>query len=327
MPRSLRLYEYKTVYFLTCRVAEGLPFVPNCYINALIKGILAKASCKYPSITINAWIFLSNHYHGVVTTEDDPSQMEGFLGYVNGEIAKIICRMLGKRNVKIWAQRPHVVPMLTPETVIDKIAYLYLNAPKANLCGRSGNWFGVSTWSQFMGAEEEVCEWIRPSQVNYLPSKRFTRQQLRALMDELAELNNPTFKLRVSPSSWTKCFEETRDMTPEQEKAAILSIINKEESQIFADRAANKKHVADRETLKFQNPHKYYRPKKFSKRSLCISRCEEARALFIAKYQAFYEACRYAWDCWKEGKFHIKYPPGAFIPTRPPLASIVPGIG
>ena len=253
--------------------------------------------------------------------------MEGFLGYVNGEIAKIVCRMLGKRNVKIWAQRPHAVPMLTPETVIDKIAYLYLNAPKANLSARAENWFGVSTWGQFMGGEEEHCEWIRPSQVNYLPRKRFTRQQLRALMQELKELNNPTFKLSVSPFAWAKCFEESKDLTPEQLRGEILSVISKEEFQIIAQRRAEKKTVADRETLKLQNPHKYYRPKKFGKRSLCISRCEETRAQFIAKYQAFCEACRFAWENWKEGKFHIKYPPGAFIPPRPPLASIIPGIG
>lgn len=327
MGRLLRKYENGEVYFLTNRLAEGLPFVPNSYINSVLKGILAKASCRYLSIKINAWVFMPNHYHGVVTIDGDPAEMSGFLGYIDGETAKIVCRMLGKRNVKIWAHRPHAAPMLTPETVIDKLAYLYLNAAKANLCSRAGDWFGVSTWAQFMGAEEEVCKWIRPSKVKYLPKGAFTKKQLTSLMQGLEELKSSSWKLKVSPCYWAKCFPETRNLTPEQQRNEVLSIIAKEEHQYSLDRAKNETQVANRQTLELQNPHKYYKPKKFGVRAICISRCEEARKLFIAQYLSFLEACREAWDSWKNGKLHIKYPPGAFIPPQLPLANVVPGMG
>ena len=70
--------------------------------------------------------------------------------------------------------------------------------------------------------------------------------------------------------------------------------------------------------------HSPFRPKKWGIRALCISSCELARENFTLAYRSFVERCREVWRRWKLGELHLKLPPGAFIPPRAPLASLLP---
>ena len=72
-----------------------------------------------------------------------------------------------------------------------------------------------------------------------------------------------------------------------------------------------------------QDFFKQFRPKTYSKRSICISTCSELRKQFISSYRAFCEACKRAYECWKLGDFSVEFPPGAFRPRIAPTASPV----
>ena len=57
MGHPRRNYTHGRVYLVTNRLAQGLPFVPNKYINALVYGALARAYALNPGVVICAFCF------------------------------------------------------------------------------------------------------------------------------------------------------------------------------------------------------------------------------------------------------------------------------
>ena len=88
MGHPRRYFENKSVYFLTNRLARGLPLVPCDYINGVITGVMAKASESFPDITICNYLWMRNHYHMLVVTDGNPTDLAGFMNILNGELAK-----------------------------------------------------------------------------------------------------------------------------------------------------------------------------------------------------------------------------------------------
>ena len=60
MPRHRRFFPKNTVYLVTNRTAEGLPFLPCPLMNLFLFGILAKARFYNPSVTISAFLFMAS---------------------------------------------------------------------------------------------------------------------------------------------------------------------------------------------------------------------------------------------------------------------------
>ena len=105
MSNPRRDFEYNCAYFLTNRLARGLPFVPCDYIIKILLGVMAKSCEHFPNIQISHYLWMANHYHMIVVTKGDPKELSGFMNLLNGETAKAVCVFLRIRNVKIWSQR------------------------------------------------------------------------------------------------------------------------------------------------------------------------------------------------------------------------------
>jgi len=199
MGHPRRMFVHQGVYFVTNRVAEGLPFVPNEFINLLLWGILARAQEKYPSIVIAAWLFLSNHYHALLTVRGDPAELARFMNYVDGEIAKALCRLLGKHHCKVWAQRYHAAQLLTPETVLEQLTYLYTNPVVAGLVPSAQEWIGVSTLTPELLPTTTQYKFLPPSSLPRLKNKPFSGADLSRLLLWHEEAEGAQATLRVDP--------------------------------------------------------------------------------------------------------------------------------
>lgn len=101
MPRLLRKYSKGEVYFVTNRTAEGLPFVANLLINTFINGILARALVLHPGIELSAYLVMPNHYHLILVLNEGAEVLKSFMGYVDGELAKVINRFRGRCNQNV----------------------------------------------------------------------------------------------------------------------------------------------------------------------------------------------------------------------------------
>ena len=203
MGHPRRYFENNCVYFLTNRLARGLPLVPCEYINKVIYGIMAKASEKYPDITICHYLWMRNHYHLLIVTNGNPAEVAGFMNVLDGEIAKAVVKFLGDRNVKVWAQRYNCLRFLTPDVVVEKIAYLYLNPVDSNLVDKACRWPGVSSYS--IGQEKVIeCEYLKPSKLQRLKNEKITRSMDKELIKQSG--NGSKHNLVVKPNAWVECF-------------------------------------------------------------------------------------------------------------------------
>ena len=119
-------------YFITSRTQEGLPLVCSTPMNMIIQGVVAKAQELYP-VRLCHYKFMANHFH-IIFVALDPTNASSFVGYIKTELAHAINHMLGREKRTIWDAGFDSPELLDAETTISKIAYIYANAAKANLC-------------------------------------------------------------------------------------------------------------------------------------------------------------------------------------------------
>jgi hypothetical protein len=62
MSNPRRHFEHNCAYFLTNRLARGLPLVSCDYINNILLGGMAKACEDYPNVVISNYLWRTNHY-------------------------------------------------------------------------------------------------------------------------------------------------------------------------------------------------------------------------------------------------------------------------
>jgi hypothetical protein len=278
----------------------------------------------YPDITVCAWLFMANHYHGVVVTRGDPAMLRYFMNFVDGEIAKIVARLLGKRYVRIWAQTYHAAVMLDYDTVVRTLTYLYINPVRAYLVASVSEWRGVSTWNEFLGKASRSFKYISPSRIRRLPRGTLSKQYCQKLVEDMESLSGCVSELVVEPFAWLACFKASTERAEEEVKEKILQSIRREEGEIAERRHKEKRGVVGAEALSKQDPYRKYKPTIFGRRVYCISTCPELRKQFIELYKEFCARCVLTWEKWKSGNLTVSYPPGAFLPSRPPPASRVP---
>ena len=313
MGHPRRYFENNSVYFITNRLARGLPLVPCKYINNILLGIMAKASEAYPSIKICNYLWMSNHYHILIVTSGDPADLAGFMNILDGETAKAVVKFLNLKNVKVWAQRYNPIRLLTPDVVVEKIAYLYLNPVTANIVDKACRWPGVSSYTI---QEEKIleCEYKSPSKLSYLLNQSLSKEINKELIKDSKK--GQKHYLRVSPYAWLDCFEEAE--SHDFYRHQISAKISAEEKRLEEKRQYP---VIGASKVKTQNPHQGYKPENKGKRMFCMSSCLELRKQFIELYKDFCESCTNAWKSWKAGNQNQKFPPGAFHPPNPPLSS------
>ena len=314
MGHPRRMYSAGTVYLVTNRVADGLPFVANLYITMMLFGVLARASSRFRGITICTWLFLGNHYHAVLILRGEPAEFSAFMNFVDGEIAKLVTRWLGKRNVKVWAQRYHAAPLLTSEDVFDRIVYVLMNPVQARLVSRPEHWEGVTTFYALNDARPRSFKRIMPGSAPRLANAQFSSVKIDRLVNEIRNSDSSEYELIIEPFAWMDCFRDTRDCSVEHMKMRLMERL-KVESEELSIRMGPK--VLGARALACANPHQHYRPKKRGRRIPCISANWELRRRFLASYRSFCQLAAKAWHDAKATNILPKLPPGAFYPPKP----------
>lgn len=326
MGHQRRYYRHGDTCFVTNRLAEGLPFVPNSFINSLLYGALARTASLHPGIVICAFSVLPNHYHLIVHIKADEEEMAGFLHDLDDELARIVKRLLGKHNCKFWSQRAHVAVLGDFSATIQRFGYCFLNPVSANFCRRAADWIGLHSFQSLYSAEAKTYKWVRTCKLNRLPNKPFTKKEIRRLLNRWENIPGKTFELRIEPFAWKSCFDESRELTDEELRDMILSQVAAGETQYEKERLQKGQKIVNNQDLALQNPYKSYKPKKYGRRVYCICTDPELRQQMIELYNAFCATCAAVWAAWKKGDYSAKFPPGAFIPPRAPLCSALSSV-
>ena len=319
MAKNPKYYINNTVHFVTSRTEEGLPLVPTHVMNLLIEGILAKATEMY-RVKLCDYLFMANHFHMLIVVED-PQHVSAFVGYVKGEIAHAVNKMLGRIRKTIWLEGYDSPIILTPEDVIRYIKYLYLNPIKAKLVESIDEYPGVSSWKMFSNnIHTKKCIKISRDKILPIPHPALSVVEQRELCDHYKAQNSSKVVLKVEPLAWVQCFPGY-NVDKEELKERIIKLIHEEEKAYQMKRVSLKETVLGATTLRRQSMLKEHHSKKFSKRMICISSCKDLRHRFIAHFKELCAIARQVYQTWKTGDLRPKIPPGFFPPKIPILYS------
>jgi REP element-mobilizing transposase RayT len=155
---------------VTCRTLHGrLLLRPSPELNAIVIGILARASRLYP-VRLVAFAFLSNHYHLLLAVEDALA-LSRFMGYVNSNLAREAGRLADWRE-KFWSRRYQAI-LVTPEegAQVERLQYLLAQGCKEGLVARPQDWPGAHAVRALLGEETLEGLWFDRTQ-EYLARRR-----------------------------------------------------------------------------------------------------------------------------------------------------------
>jgi REP element-mobilizing transposase RayT len=128
---------------------------PSALTNQIFKYVLAVAAARY-GILIHAVCAMSSHYHLVLTDPD--ANLPEFARVLDGVVARALNSFYGRRE-NFWAPCSYsAVELVSPEDVIEKIAYTLANPATAGLVELGRQWPGVWSHPRSMGRPGETIE-------------------------------------------------------------------------------------------------------------------------------------------------------------------------
>ena len=112
MARRLRYTPPNTPVEITQRILHGrLLLRPSEELRQIILGVLGRAQRLY-DMPIHSYVFLSNHYHLIVTPRD-AHHLAAFMAYVSGNLAREIARLYGWHRAMRLFDGPDEVHLAT----------------------------------------------------------------------------------------------------------------------------------------------------------------------------------------------------------------------
>jgi REP element-mobilizing transposase RayT len=126
---------------------------PSALTNLIFKFVLAVAALRY-GILIHAVCVMSNHYHLVLT--DPRANLPDFSRLLDGVVAKALNALYGRWE-NFWAPSSYsAVALVSPEDIVEKVAYTLANPASAGLVEHGREWPGVWSDPRFIGQPGEL---------------------------------------------------------------------------------------------------------------------------------------------------------------------------
>jgi REP element-mobilizing transposase RayT len=277
-PRPVRA---GTTYMVTRRCLERRFFLrPSKLGDAIFLFVLAVAAWRY-GIKVHLFCVMSNHFHLLLT--DPKARLPAFMRFLCGFVARAMNALLG-RNDRFWELGPYnALELATPEDVLREAVYLLAN-PVAEGLVRSGNvWPGL--WS--------APDLVGGSRLQATRPKVFFRGD-GTLPKEAA------LRLTVPPG-FASAAEFRRRLVPA---------------------LAEREQELARGRLSFLGPRKVLaakptdRPKTKEEGRRLVPRfaaaAPEVRDALLARWKAFQQAYRDAWERWRGGSRRVVFPEGTY---------------
>jgi len=159
MGYPLRWFLPGMVFEVTTRtIHERYLLRPSPLSRDLIVGVLARAQARFPTVNVHAFVFLSNHYHLLVSASDG-QQFAAFLGYINGNVARKLGRLHRWRD-RLWSRRARPIPILEPEAQVARLRYVLSNGVKEGLVKSPRHWPGASATPALLGSMSLRGRWV-----------------------------------------------------------------------------------------------------------------------------------------------------------------------
>ncbi len=142
MGHPLRYIDGPTMVEVTTRTVESrFLLTPDGRANELLLGVLGKGLRDHSEIQLHGYVFLSNHYHLLLTTPNAPT-LSRFMRFLNSNVAREINRLRG-RSGPLWHRRYRAIPVLDDASAVRRLEYLLSHGVKEHLVAAPEEWPGV----------------------------------------------------------------------------------------------------------------------------------------------------------------------------------------
>ena len=318
MPNNLKLFLPNCAYFVTTRIASGLPLIPAPFMQEIFLGILARAHALAP-VSISDLVVMGNHLHLVAVTKNTTA-LDLFMRFLKTESAHAINRLLGKAKGTVWEEGYDSPIILDLEALHDRLLYLYTNPQRANLVDTIDQYPNFSSWNSFISkAPTSFLGFI----INRPLIKRIPR-----FMSKQQQLSERKRLLSAAKESIPFAFDHeaafsalaASDLTFKQFQQEIVAAVREKEAELRKDRIKAKKHVLGVPALLRQSIVKQHTPKSFGNRMLCLAADVVLRRGYIDCFRDWVVSYREAYLSWRESKPGPFAPPGFFFPGLRPVA-------
>ena len=284
---------------ITQRTLQGrLLLRPTPELCRIVNGILGRAQQLF-DMTIHAFIFLSNHYH-LILSPKDARQQANFMGYLSSNLAREVGR-LADWHEKVWGRRYAHVPITEePEAQIERLRYVLAQGVKEGLVAQALDWPGASSLPALLDGSM-ICDGL--------------------WYDRTTSYRAQRAGLDLGPDDWIQ--SETVVLTPlpalahlsaEHYAAAILRMVTEIEQAAAEGRPREPLGPA---ALAAQHPHTAMPQRTRTPIPLVHAASVQAWKAFKTAYRAFLVAYRYASAQLRAGVRGIAFPEGSFPPPLP----------
>lgn len=305
MGRRIRCYLPHVVYEITIRTVQGRYLLrPGQASRDLILGVLGRALTLYPSVSLHGFVYLSNHAH-LLLSSDDAAAIPAFLCHVNGNVARKM-GYLHQWSGATWDDSCTPIMIADSAALVARLRYVLSQSVKEGLVERPEEWPGASCVPWFLG-KELAGTWV------------FREKETRALQ-RARHVDPATYTQRYAvPITPLPCWKNhSLDEIRARVRAMIEDLVEEARvhraGPVLGARAA----MATDPHLPRDEPSKVPAP-------LCHASTAAIRVAIKVVYRAFVSAFRLASEDVKSGRspFDAQFPigssprPGWFVSPPP----------
>jgi hypothetical protein len=269
-------------------VARFFLFRPDPAMTAAARYVIAHYA-KKRGIILYAACLMSTHLHMVF--KDPLGVYPDFLCDVHRALANVVQAHRGWRG-EVFSKHPSVVRLLTPEAILDKIAYVQANPVAAGAVRYAKDWPGLCTTMRDLGAESQIVK----------RTPLYFRQNGR--MPDEASLHFELPEVLVEQHGERGALEAIEASMREHERQARGEMERLERSFLGADRCARTsplKRATAYEVFGERNPT--FATKGGGKQAFFRA---------VEELRAFRESYRCALEAWRRGEREAEFPHGTW---------------
>lgn len=321
--RLRKLFIPNTVVFITFGTEEGLPFVAVPFVNLLIESALARAQSLYP-VRLLFYTFEANHGHLGILVED-PELIPKFIGFLKGECAHYLNRLLGRKQHTVWVKRYDSPTILDLPKALEVFCYGLLNPVKDGLVRAMSEYPGVSSYSLFCsGVQEKRVKNIPRSAVPRLREARRPYLENQKLVEYLQSSRFESLFLRVEPEALRLAFHESRLLSLPEFRTMLGRCLDA--AEVMYRKKRGNAMVVGITKLQRASMIRCHRPPITGRKMICLASVAARRISFVMFFKWLSRECRKVWIQWREGCKDARFPSGMFAPPMPRFSNFVPSV-
>ncbi|HRU08996.1 MAG: transposase [Thermoanaerobaculia bacterium] len=273
---------------------------PSPQLRAITLGVLARAQ-EQSGIAIHAFVFLSNHYHLLVTTTD-AAQLAQFVGYLNSNLAREVARLHGWEG-KVWARRYEAILVSDEDSAqVERLLYLVRQGCKEGLVDDPLEWPGATSWQAMLSGDPPTGIWFdRTSECHHRRNGAPSSEHDFAIPQ--------TVTLTPLPA-WA-------DLSAAERRARLEDLLDLARTEARSRRKETGRRAIGPKAVQRLDPLSIPIDSRRRPAPLVHATSREVRLAFLEAYRLFTAAYRRAADALRAGFAAVVFPDGCFPPPGP----------